>query len=113
MNPEIQKFLKQLLIDAGQTGLGEALENELIQDLYPRLEQRLILTAMLHLSPAKQREAEKMLEKAGAHGMVPSASNTKKLEEFFKKNIADYEKVFAEALVDFSDVYIQAVKGAD
>lgn len=113
MNPEIRAFLKQLLLDAGQTGLGEAIENQLIEDLYPRLEQRLILTAMLSLPTAKQQEAEQIMAKIGAKSDVPTASNTKKLEEFFKTNIQNYEKVFADALIDFRNIYIDAVKGED
>lgn len=106
MTTEIKDYLRQLLIDAGQTGMGEKMENVLIDDLYARLEERLILAAMLSLPGNKKGEAEVLMNKTS------KKIREKKLVEFFKKNIPDYEKVIGEALMDFREVYIDAVKGS-
>ena len=103
MNPQIEKFLKELLRDAGQTDLGKELENQMIQELYGRLEDRLIATAMNHLTTAQQDELEKM----GAN-----KKNSAKAEAFFRQHIPNYDKVFAEALVDFRNLYIEGGKMA-
>jgi hypothetical protein len=101
MTPEIHRFLKELLIDAGQTGLGEEVENQLIEDLYSRLEDRLILTAMASLPPDKQRELEEIA--------ANKKQDPKKVEAFLMENIPDYAKVIGTALADFRNTYIEAV----
>lgn len=101
MTTEIRGFLVELLHDAGQTDLGPELENILVEDLYSRLIDRLTLTAMQHLSPEKQDELANMGEKKNMGA---------KLEEFLKKNIGNYDQIFAQALADFRDVYIRATK---
>jgi hypothetical protein len=98
MTPEIKKYLQELLHDAGQTGLGEEIENQMIEDLYSRLEDRLIITAMGHLSDAQQDELE---------GMGKDAAKT---EAYLRKNIPDYDKVFSQVLVDFRNLYIEGSK---
>ena len=97
MNQDIRAFLKKLLEDSAQTGLTPELEEQMIRDLNTRLEDKLILTAMEHLSDEKQDELGKMAE-----DKVPSG----KMEEFVKENIADWEEVFSKALSDFRDTYL-------
>lgn len=104
MNPQIEKFLKELLRDANQTGLGEALESQMIQELYGRLEDRLIATAMNHLTNQQQDELEKM---------ASDKKNLDKVEAFFRKNIANYDEIFAQALLDFRNLYIEGGKMAE
>jgi len=103
MNPEIRKYLQELLKDAGQTGLGEELENQMIEDLNSRLEDRLILTALSYLNLDQQNQLQEMANVKGPklHG---------EMETFFKKNIPDYDQVFAQALVDFRNLYIEATQ---
>lgn len=103
MNPEIKKFLQELLHDAGQTGLGEAIENQMIADLYTRLEDRLTVTALSYLN------ADQVKQLDGMTGGSAKYSND--VDAFFKKHIPDYEQVFAKALLDFRNLYIEAVQG--
>jgi hypothetical protein len=105
MTPEIKQFLKQMLIDAGQTDLNEAVEEQMLQDLNTRLEDRLILTAMQQLPAAKQIEFEKMTEEKMDPGM-----RTATLETFLKENIPNYEQVFTAALIDFRNLYVEGSK---
>jgi hypothetical protein len=99
MTPEIHEYLKQLLIDAGQTDLGPELEETMIQDLSTRLEDRLTLAAIEKLPQEKQDELTSMAE---------NKENSKQVMEFLKKHIPDYDQVFAQALVDFREVYLGA-----
>ena len=98
MTPEIKKYLQELLRDAGQTGLGEEIENQMIEDLYSRLEDRLIITAMSHLSDAQQDELEKM------------GKDKVKTEAYLRKHIPNYDQVFSQVLVDFRNLYIEGSK---
>jgi len=98
MTPEIKKYLQELLRDAGQTGLGQEIEDQMVEDLNSRLEDRLIITAMQHLSDAQQGELEKMGKDAA------------KTEAFLRKSIPDYDKIFSQVLVDFRNLYIEGVK---
>lgn len=99
MTPEIHKYLKQLLADAGQKDLGAELEEQMVNDLNTRLEDRLILTAMENLTQAQQNEFGRMAEKK---------EDPAKLQVFLQKNITDYDNVFAQALVKFRETYLGA-----
>ena len=103
MNPEIKKYLQELLRDAGQTGLGDAVENQMMEDLYTRLEDRLTITALSYLNADQVAELEGMSEGK------KNAKFTGTVEAFFKKHIPDYEQVFARVLLEFRNLYIEAV----
>jgi uncharacterized protein YdeI (YjbR/CyaY-like superfamily) len=105
MTPEIKEFIKQILIDAGQTDLPKDVEEQMIEDLNTRLEDRLILSAMEALEPKKQMELEKI------SGEIKDASaRAKTIEKFLTTNISDYQGVFARALMDFKNLYVSATK---
>lgn len=97
MNENIEKFLRQLLIDAGQTGMTEEVMKEMIVDLNRRLEDRLILTAIDSLPPDKQEELEQMAESGAGAG---------DMESFVKSNIPNWEEVFSKALLEFRESYL-------
>lgn len=97
MTPEIHEYLKQLLVDAGQTDLGEDLEEVMIQDLATRLEDRLTLAAVEKLPQEKQEELTTL---------AAEKENAQLVMEFLQKNIPDYDEVFAQALAEFREVYL-------
>ena len=97
MLTEINDFLKQLLKDAGQTGLSGEVEKQMLNDLSVRLEDRLILAAMEKLTPPQQDDLSKMAERNES----PDA-----MRIFLEKNIPNYEQVFAKAMEDFREVYL-------
>lgn len=99
MTPEIHDYLKQLLVDAGQTDLGAELEETMIQDLSTRLEDRLTLAAIEKLPQEKQDELANLAQEK---------SNAPQVMEFLQKNIPDYDQVFAQALADFREIYLGA-----
>jgi len=99
MNQDIRAFLQKLLKDAGQTDLGPELEEQMVQDLNSRLEDRLILSAMDNLSPEHQDELGKMAE---------DKASAKDLEAFVKTNVTNWEEVFSNALNEFRETYLGA-----
>ena len=100
MNPDVKKYLQEILRDAGQTNLGQDLENQMLQDLYTRLEDRLALLALNNLSPSQREE----LEKLSGQKSQPA------IETFLKTNIKNYDQLFAQNLLDFRNLYIEAGK---
>lgn len=105
MTPEITTYLRQILIDAGQTGLDPAIEDQMLIDLQARLEDRLILTAMQQLEPKKQMELTQMADSIKDTGVRKAT-----VEKFLKDNIKNYNEVFTNALLDFRNLYVEASK---
>ena len=101
MTPEIEQYLRELLREAGQTGLGGDLEKTLMADLYTRLEERLMLTALQHLTDEQQATLEKMAE---------DKKSQAEIQAFIQEKIPNYEEVFAQALIDFRNLYIEGGK---
>ena len=99
MNENIHKYLKQLLADSGEENIPSEVENQMIEDLNVRLEERLVLVAADNLSPEKQEELATMAE---------NDESSKKIEAFVKENIPDWDAVFSQALMDFREVYLGA-----
>jgi len=98
MDTNIRTFLKQLMADAGQTGLPAEVEEQLLEDLNQRLEQRLVLAAMDAMTVEKQLELQKMVEKK---------TDNEKLSEFIKANLPDADAVFKKAFQEFRDLYLE------
>ena len=98
MDSHIHSFLVALLHDAGQTDLGSELEEVMVQDLAARLEDRLVLVCVQYLSDAQQEEVKKI-------------ADTEAVMAYLKQEVPDFERVVAQALVDFREVYIAASKG--
>ena len=105
MTPEIKEFIKQILADAGQTNLPKEVEDQMIEDLNTRLEDRLILTAMEALEPHKQLELEKI-----STGTKDAEVRAQTIEKFLTTNIPQYQNLFAQALLDFRNLYVSATK---
>ena len=105
MTPEIKEFIKQILADAGQTDLPKEVEEQMIEDLNTRLEDRLILTAMEALEPKKQMELEKISTET-----KDASVRAKTIEKFLTSNIPEYQNIFAQSLLDFRNLYVSATK---
>jgi len=99
MNQDIRTFLQKLLEDAGQTDMSPELTEQKIVDLNTRLEDKLILTAMDHLSEEKQDELA---------GLAENKAPAKEMEDFVKTNIDNWEEVFSNALDEFRSTYLGA-----
>ncbi len=104
MTPELHQFLRELLIDAGQTDMPPELEEQMIKDLYTRLEDRLMLAALERLTEQQQEELERMAERK---------KSAEAVEIYLKQHIPDYDKFFAQVLEDFRALYVEASKDGE
>jgi predicted alpha/beta-fold hydrolase len=95
--PEIRNFLEQILIEGGMEDLDELIHEQMVQDLYARLIDRLFGTALIKLSEANRKAFEKMVEKK---------EGPEKLLKFLQEKIKDFEEVFAGAMMDFKFRYL-------
>ena len=97
MDTNVKNFLKQLLQDGGQTGLPIEIEEQLLEDLNQRLEQKLILVAIDNLVPEKQAELHEMTEKGG---------KPEEIMIFLRANIVDLDQLFRNAMEEFRNTYL-------
>lgn len=94
---EIRNFLDGLLTDAGMMDLDEAMHEEMIKELYERLDKFMLTTIVESLPGEKLTEFTKMAE--GGKGR-------EELEIYLKANIPEADKVFARAMLAFRDLYL-------
>ena len=95
ISPEIRSFLEKLLMDKKINAQGE-LREQMISDLYDRLEVRFNQLIIEHLSVA---ELDTLAE--------VSEQGTEAVQSFLRKNIKNIDKLFAEAMEEFKQVYLE------
>lgn len=100
---EIKEFLEELLRDANMTALDEKMHDDMIMELYTRLDDYMIGTITDKLPKDKMEEFTKMAEEG---------KGREELQEYLKNNIADTTEVFANAMIDFRNLYLGAVDNA-
>lgn len=94
---EIRGYLENLLNDAQMTPLDEEMHEEMIKQLYRRLDNFLTATIMNHLPPEHMDAFIKLNEEK---------KSQPEIEQFLKKNMPNAEDVFAKAFVDFRKTYL-------
>ena len=103
MDPNIKKFLQDLIAEAGMNQLPQEEQDKMVEDLYVRLEDRLML-AVLDALPEDKR--------ADFQGRIEADDMTaEQVEQYIRDNLADYQQVFAMAFADFRQVYLSSVRG--
>lgn len=100
ISTEIRTFLEGLLQDAGMTTLDTEIKEEMIKELYARLDNFITTAIMDNLPPEKLEEFTKMAEEK---------KTMAEMQEYLKANIAGAEEVFAKALLEFRDLYLGKV----
>jgi len=103
MDPNIKKFLQDLIVEAGMSELPAEEQQKMVEDLYVRLEDRLML-AVLDALPDDRR--------ADFQGRIEADDMTsEQVEQYIRENLPDYQVVFGRAFGEFRDIYLSAVKG--
>jgi hypothetical protein len=100
---EIRDFLDELLKDGNMTSLDQAMHDEMIVELYTRLDDYMIGTITEQLPKDQLEEFTKMAE---------DGKNRDELQEYLKSNIPDATNVFAKAMIDFRNLYLGSVDDA-
>ncbi len=101
---EIRDYLENLLKDAQMTPLDEEMHEEMIMQLYRRLDTFLNATIMNHLPPKHMDAFIKINEEKKSQAEI---------EQFLKENMPNAQDVFAQAFVDFRKTYLGDSKSKD
>lgn len=99
-SPALNKFLDDLIIQKHGVDVAAAVREQLRIELAPRLEKWLILSAMQAIGD-KSAEDLKTFEDL-AQGDTPP----QKILEFIQSHIPDSDVFFANAMIQFSQVYL-------
>ncbi|EKD47870.1 MAG: hypothetical protein ACD_65C00243G0002 [uncultured bacterium] len=101
MDPNIKKFLTDLIKEAGMGALPQADQDKMIDELYVRLEDRLMLAVMEALPDQKRVDFQAKIE--------TDEMDAKQVEDYIRQNVPNYEQVFAKAFAEFRELYLSAV----
>jgi hypothetical protein len=96
---EIRSFLENLLQDAGMT-LDESMKEEMVKELYARLDNFVTATIVDNMPEDKIEE------------FIALNEQKKSLEEiqgFITTNLPNAQEVFAKAFTDFRNMYLSGV----
>ena len=94
---DIRIFLDHLLEDAGFTHVSEAVGEQMREDLYARLDNKLIAAAFENM-PAEHVDAFSVL--------VDKKASGGELNAFLSENVPHAKEIFANALIDFRNSYL-------
>lgn len=94
---EIRSYLESLLQDAGMTSLDADMHEEMIKELYARLDSFITSTIIDNLQPEYLDEFVKMNEEKKPQSEI---------EVFLKDKMPDTQEVFAKAFMEFRDLYL-------
>jgi hypothetical protein len=97
----IQQFVEGLIKEAGLEKMPESFKKEYNEKLGLEAQKRIGAVALKELSAEAMDKFGELIEKD------PSP---KKLEEFFKQNIPDYETKVQNALQEFANEFIESAK---
>lgn len=103
MDPNIKKFLQDLLLEAGMGELPEADRESMLNDLYVRLEDRLMLAVLDALPDDRRADFQSRIE---ADDM-----SAEQVEQYIRENLPSYQQVFAQAFAEFRQLYLSAAAG--
>ena len=94
---EIRAYLAGLLNDANMTTLDDTMREEMIKELYARLDN-FITTAIIDNLPPEHMDAFIKLNE--------EKKPQPEIEAFLKEKMPNYQEVFAKAFAEFRDLYL-------
>jgi len=100
---ELKDFLEELLRDANVTQLDQKTHDDMIVELYTRLDDYILGTIMEKLPEDKMEEFTKMAE---------DNKNREELQSYLQTQIPEANEIFAKAMIDFRDLYLGKVDEA-
>jgi ubiquinone biosynthesis protein UbiJ len=95
ISPEIRAFLEKLLADKKINVEGD-LREQMISDLYDRLEVRFNQLIIEHLSVTELETLAELAE-----------TGQDAVQGFLRKSIKNIDKIFAEAMEEFAQIYLE------
>lgn len=97
---EVRGFLENLILDAGLTPLDELAKEQMVEELYVRLDNFLTSEIVKNLPPEQLEEFIQLNEKGPSQEEV---------NQFMTEKIPNAQDLFAAALVNFRDLYLGEV----
>lgn len=95
--PEIRNLLEGMLKDANMVSLDDSMREEMIKELYARLDNY-ITTAIIDNLPPEHLEA--------FIKMNDEKKSKEEIEAFLKDKMPNTEEIFAKAFADFRQLYL-------
>lgn len=95
--PEVKSFLESLMTDAGVEAVDEAMKEQMVLELYSRLDN-FIATTIIKDMPAEHTEEFIRLNEEG--------KSREEIDKFMREKIPNCEELFAKAFIDFRDIYL-------
>jgi hypothetical protein len=100
---EIRAYLEGILHDSGVVSVDQDLHEEMIRELYIRLDNFIVATIINHIPDEDLEDFVRLNEEK---------KPKEELEKFLKEKIPDFQKVFAQAFMEFRDLYLSSIKVA-
>jgi len=97
IDPDIRLFLDDLLDEKGIFFSSPETREQMIQDLYVRLEKFILLTLAKELSPADGNQLAQMIE-----NQAPEST----IQAFLQLKIPDLNNKMANVLLQFKSIYL-------
>lgn len=101
--PSIKTFLEGILDDANMSNVDPQMREEMIKELFLRLDNFMLTTIVESLPPEKLDEFTKMSDNGGSRDQ---------LENYLKENVPNATEVFARAMIAFRDTYLGNVNAS-
>lgn len=98
--PEIKEFLEEILVSANMTMLDEQVKNDMILELYAQLDDYMMSTIVEKLDANQLEEFTKMAE---------DGKTREELQEYLRAHIPNATEIFANAMIEFRDIYLGKV----
>ena len=101
--PEVRSFLEGLLNDANMTTLDENMREEMINELFARLDSYMTSVIVDKMPPENIEEFIKMNEEKKSRAEI---------EAFLKEKMPNAQEVLTRAFMDFREMYLSNVSVA-
>lgn len=95
--PEIRTFLESLLQDAGMTSLDDGMREEMIKELFARLDSYITSTIIQNLPQEHIEPFVKMTEENRPQSEI---------QAYLQEKMPNAQDVFAKAFMEFRDMYL-------
>lgn len=101
ISPEIQGFLEALIDQAKMVSIDENMRQQLVAELYKRLDNFLTAKLVDHIPPENFNQFIKLNQEG---------KSQEEVNQFLKNTVPNAELVFANAFNEFRDLYLGSIE---
>ena len=102
MDKNIEQFIRAMMHEAGFVDLPEDLADQMVKDIYARLESRLLLMAIKNLDEKDIVEFDRL----------SATKDEVKIADFLNKKIDKFPEKLQRTLEDFKEEYVSLAKSS-